>query len=66
MAHKTTHVGYAGETASCVDLAYIAMEEDILAEMERVPKSDRTSLERLLRRLKERRSAIKEFLKVTT
>ena len=55
------YIGYARETALCVDLAYVAMEEDVLAELDRSDGEDRAALARILTRLRERRAALRQF-----
>jgi hypothetical protein len=59
------YFGYAKETAQCVDLAYLAMEEDIVAELDRSERQDRASLDRLLQRLHMRRAALSQFSELT-
>jgi hypothetical protein len=49
----------------CVDLAYVAMEEEIQAELYRVDGPEREALVRLLTRLRERRAVLDVFAEVT-
>ena len=65
MMADSKFIGYARETAQCVDLAYVAMEEDILAELHLGNGDHRTALARILRRLRERRAALGEFVEIT-
>jgi hypothetical protein len=55
---------YARETAMCVDLAYVAMEEDIQAELCHVYGQEREALVRLLTTLRERRAVLDVFARV--
>lgn len=61
MSADSKYIGYARETALCVDLAYVAMEEDILAELDRNDGRDHAALARILKRLRERRAALGQF-----
>lgn len=65
MTVDSKYIGYARETALCVDLAYVAMEEDILTELDRRDCQDRVALGRLLRRLQERRAALGQFTELS-
>lgn len=65
MTADTKYLGYARETALCVDLAYVAMEEDILTELNRGPGDDRAALARVLKRLRERRAALGDLVEIT-
>jgi hypothetical protein len=57
---------YARETALCVDLAYDAMEGDILAEIEKASGETREALVRLLVRLRSRRAVLTAFTRLTS
>jgi hypothetical protein len=61
VAIDARYIGYARETALCVDLAYIAMEQDLLTEIDRLDGQARDAFDRVLRRLRERRAALTEF-----
>lgn len=65
MIADNKYIGYARETALCVDLAYVAMEEDILAELDHGDCQDQAALCRLLRRLHERRAALGQFTELS-
>lgn len=66
MTVDSKYIGYARETALCVDLAYVAMEEDILAELDRGNGQDPAALARILRRLRERRAVLGQFTELST
>ena len=59
------HAPYARETAICVDLAFDAMEEDILSEMDAARTDSREILIRLLSKLRDRRQVLEEFTRLT-
>jgi cobalamin biosynthesis Co2+ chelatase CbiK len=63
MPIDSRHVPYAAETAMCVDLALDAMEEDICAELEEADQATSAALNRLLNKLRERRTVLDEFTK---
>ena len=66
MTSNSKYAGYARETAMCVDLAYVAMEEDIQAELGRVGAKEHVVLARLLKKLHERRALLETFVAATT
>lgn len=61
MDSDARYAPFARETAMCVDFAYNAMEEDILNEMQRAGEGTRESLQRLLKRLRDRRAVLTQF-----
>lgn len=61
MSAENKYLPYAQETAKCVDLAYVAMEEDLLDEMRLSAGETRVVLGRILDRLRERRAALRCF-----
>ena len=65
MSVDTRYVPYTKETAICVDLAYGSMEEDIATEIKHANAETRETLTRILRKLSNRRNAIKELLVIT-
>jgi hypothetical protein len=58
------YIGYTQETARSIDLAYVAMEEDLLCELQRGDEEVRNALARVLKRLRERRAAMAEFVEI--
>jgi hypothetical protein len=58
------YVSYTIDTAISVDVAYIAMEEDIRAELNKPDGSSHKALLGLLQKLLDRRAAIDEFKRV--
>ena len=63
MSDKYHHVGYARETAMCVDLAYDSVEGDIVAELEHASGDTTEALDRVLRKLRARRAVLDQFIK---
>jgi hypothetical protein len=59
---KVTEI--ACDIAMSVDLAYVALEQDVLAEISCVDGAARQPLERVLQRLQVRREALVEFRRV--
>lgn len=59
-------MGYARETALCVDLAYVAMEQDLLEEIARADDRGGDGLSRVLGRLRDRRAALTEFASIAS
>ena len=61
MPIEPQYAAYAKETALCVDLAYSAMEEDILLEISRPGGPSPDALTLLLKKLHDRRAALESF-----
>ena len=66
MTLNPKYAAYARQAAMCVDLAYVAMEEDILAERGRANAREREALDRLLTRLREHRAVLDAFAEITS
>lgn len=64
MSIDPKHAPFAKETAMSVDLAYVAMEEDIRAELDSAEFSSRQALQRLLEKLRDRRAVLDEFKRI--
>lgn len=45
----------------CVDLAYTAVEQDILAELDQANEAECKALNRVLQRMKDRRAVLEAF-----
>lgn len=65
MTSDSKYTAYSRETAMCVDLAYVAMEQDINTELRRVGAQERIVLTRLLKRLHARRQVLETFVTAT-
>ena len=65
MKSPSRYAPYSKETALCVDLAYHAMEEDLVAEIELASGPGRDALERLLKKLRDRRQVLDQFTRLT-
>jgi len=61
--HK--YAPYSRETALCVELAYDSVEDDLRAEMQRATGATFQSLERILKRVRERRQVLDQFMQLT-
>ncbi len=64
MKSQARYAPYSKETALCVDLAYHAVEDDLLAEIAAANGSGRDALERLLKKLRDRRQVLEQFTKI--
>ncbi len=64
MKDPVRYAPYSKETALCVDLAYHAVEDDLLAEIKAANGQARDALERLLKRLRDRRQVLEQFTKI--
>ena len=54
----------AKEMAMSVDLAYVAMEQDIRAELDASDAPSRKALQRLLEKLRDRRAVMDQFKQI--